>query len=152
MRIQKTRWVRVRRVFKVRNFRTRTCLRTRTRTSEKLWLQIYVLFICKTKSRLRRRHCGLARHFKTDPTETVALCFGYAKTLFWRQRHCGLARHFKTDPTKTVALCFGYAKTLCWRADGRADEQDNWRLALYTCKDECVIIIRLTRGLFLSFI
>jgi hypothetical protein len=39
-----------------------------------------VLFICKTKSRLRRRHCGLARHFKTDPTETVALCFGYAKT------------------------------------------------------------------------
>jgi hypothetical protein len=32
-----------------------------------------VLFICKTKSRLRRRHCGLARHFKTDPTETVAL-------------------------------------------------------------------------------
>jgi hypothetical protein len=42
---------------------------------------IYVLFICKTKSRLRRRHCGLARHFKTDPTETVALCFGYAKTL-----------------------------------------------------------------------
>jgi hypothetical protein len=27
-----------------------------------------------------RRHCGLARHFKTDPTETVALCFGYAKT------------------------------------------------------------------------
>jgi hypothetical protein len=22
----------------------------------------------------------LARHFKTDPTETVALCFGYAKT------------------------------------------------------------------------
>jgi hypothetical protein len=41
----------------------------------------YVLFICKTKSRLRRRHCGLARHFKTDPTETVALCFGYAKTL-----------------------------------------------------------------------
>jgi hypothetical protein len=40
-----------------------------------------VLFICKTKSRLRRRHCGLARHFKTDPTETVALCFGYAKTL-----------------------------------------------------------------------
>jgi hypothetical protein len=41
-----------------------------------------VLFICKTKSRLRRRHCGLARHFKIDPTETVALCFGYAKTLF----------------------------------------------------------------------
>jgi hypothetical protein len=63
----------------------------------------YVLFICKTKSRLRRRHCGLARHFKTDPTESVALCFGYAKTLFWRRRHCGLARHFKTDPTKTVA-------------------------------------------------
>jgi hypothetical protein len=74
-----------------------------------------VLFICKTKSRLRRRHCGLARHFKTDPTETVALCFGYANTLFWRRRHCGLARHFKTDPTKTVALCFGYAKTLCWQ-------------------------------------
>jgi hypothetical protein len=23
---------------------------------------------------------GLARHFKTDPTETVALCFGYPKT------------------------------------------------------------------------
>jgi hypothetical protein len=33
----------------------------------------YVLFICKTKSRLRRRHCGLARHFKTDPAESVAL-------------------------------------------------------------------------------
>jgi hypothetical protein len=31
----------------------------------------YVLFICKTKT-----HCGLARHFKTDPTEIVALCFG----------------------------------------------------------------------------
>jgi WD40 repeat protein len=41
-----------------------------------------LLFICKTKSRLRRRHCGLVRHFKTDPTESVALCFGYAKTLF----------------------------------------------------------------------
>jgi hypothetical protein len=83
-----------------------------------------VLFICKTKSRLRRRHCGLAHHFKTDPTESVALCFGYAKTLFWQRRHCGLARHFKTDPTKTVALCFGYAKTLFWQTDGRADEQD----------------------------
>jgi hypothetical protein len=88
-------------------------------------LVVFVLFICKTKSRLWRRHCGLARHFKTDPTETVALCFGYAKTLFWRRRHFGLARHFKTDPTKTVALCFWYAKTLCWRADGKADEQDN---------------------------
>jgi hypothetical protein len=42
---------------------------------------INVLFICKTKSRLRRRLCGLVRHFKTDPTETVVLCFGYAKTL-----------------------------------------------------------------------
>jgi hypothetical protein len=39
-----------------------------------------------------------------DPSETVALCFGYAKTLFWRRRHCGLARHFKTDPTKTVSV------------------------------------------------
>jgi hypothetical protein len=76
-------------------------------------------------SRLRRRHCGLAHHFKTDPTKTVALCFWYAKTLFWRRRHFGLARHFKTDPTQTVALCFGYAKTLCWQADGKADEQDN---------------------------
>jgi hypothetical protein len=76
-------------------------------------------------SRLQRRHCGLALHFKTDPTETVALCFGYAKTLFWQRRHFGLARHFTTDPTKTVDLCFGYAKTLCWRADGRADERDN---------------------------
>jgi hypothetical protein len=46
------------------------------------FFNIFVLFICKTKSRLRRRHCGLARHFKTDPTESVALCFGYAKTLF----------------------------------------------------------------------
>jgi hypothetical protein len=36
----------------------------------------YVLFICNTKSRLRRRRCGLARHFKTDPTETVAIGFG----------------------------------------------------------------------------
>jgi hypothetical protein len=93
-----------------------------------------VLFICKTKSRLRRRHCGLARHFKTDPTETVALCFGYAKTLFWRRRHCGLAHHFKTDPTKTVALCFGYAKTLCWQADGIADEQDICDLARVNSK------------------
>jgi hypothetical protein len=25
-----------------------------------------VLFICKTKSRLRRRHCGLARHFNSE--------------------------------------------------------------------------------------
>jgi hypothetical protein len=96
-----------------------------------------VLFICKTKSRLRRRHCGLVRHFKTDPTESEALCFGYAKTLFWRRRHCGLARHFKTDPTKTVALCFGYEKTLFWRADGKADEQAmcqlaRWRGYLYT--------------------
>jgi hypothetical protein len=46
-----------------------------------LELDTCVLFICKTKSRLRRRPCGLARHFKTDPTETVALCFGNAKTL-----------------------------------------------------------------------
>jgi hypothetical protein len=30
----------------------------------------YVLFICKVKT----------RHFKTDSTETVALCFGYPKT------------------------------------------------------------------------
>jgi hypothetical protein len=79
-------------------------------------------FLCCSSA--RQRHCGLARHFKTDPTETVALCFGYAKTLLWRRRHCGLARHFKTDPTKTVALCFGYAKTLLWRAEGKADEQD----------------------------
>jgi hypothetical protein len=40
-----------------------------------------VLFICKAKTNtFDRRHCGLARHFKTDPTENVALCFGYAKT------------------------------------------------------------------------
>jgi hypothetical protein len=25
------------------------------------------------------RLCGMARHFKTEPTETVALCFGYSK-------------------------------------------------------------------------
>jgi hypothetical protein len=34
-------------------------------------------------SSARQRHAfdrGLARHFKTDPTETVALCFGYVKT------------------------------------------------------------------------
>jgi hypothetical protein len=89
-----------------------------------------VLFICKTKSRLRRKHCGLVRHFKTDPTETVALCFGYAKTLFWRRRHYGLARHFKTDPIKTVALCFGYAKTLFWWPNGKADEQDICHICL----------------------
>jgi hypothetical protein len=101
-------------------------------TARQVWMDHHyiqittnVLFICKTKSRrLRRRHCGLARQFKIDPTESVALCFGYAKTLFWRRRHCGLARHFKTDTIKIVALCFGYAKTLFWRADGRADEQD----------------------------
>jgi hypothetical protein len=92
---------------------------------------IFVLFICKTKSRLRRRHCGLARHFKTDPTESVALCFGYAKTLFWRWRHCGLARHFKTDPTNTVALGFGYAKTLYWRAD---DKQMNMTYGYFSWK------------------
>jgi hypothetical protein len=40
----------------------------------------YVLFICKLLTRLRAKHFGLARHFKTDPTETVALCFGYPKT------------------------------------------------------------------------
>jgi hypothetical protein len=34
-----------------------------------------VLFICKTKSCLRRRHCGLAHHFKTDPNESVAFIF-----------------------------------------------------------------------------
>jgi hypothetical protein len=28
----------------------------------------------------KRRHYGLVRHFKTDPTETVALCFEYPKT------------------------------------------------------------------------
>jgi hypothetical protein len=96
---------------------------------------LYVLFICKTKSRLRRRHCGQARHFKTDPTKTVALCFGYAKTLFWQRRHCGLARHFKTDPTKSVALCLGYVKTLFWQADGTADEQDNrvYRAGHWSC-------------------
>jgi hypothetical protein len=100
------------------------CQNCPDQSTTSLRTQTIVLFICKTKSRLRRRHCGLARHFKTDPTATVALCFGYAKTLFWRRRHFGLARHVKTDPTKTVALCFGYAKTLCWQADGRADEQD----------------------------
>jgi hypothetical protein len=26
------------------------------------------------------RRGGVARHFKTDPTETVSLCFGYPKT------------------------------------------------------------------------
>jgi hypothetical protein len=43
----------------------------------------FVLFICKVLTHLRPkalRHCSLARHFKTDPTETVALCFGYSKT------------------------------------------------------------------------
>jgi hypothetical protein len=39
----------------------------------------YMLFICKAKTAFDRRHCGLARHFKTDPTETIALCFGYPK-------------------------------------------------------------------------
>jgi hypothetical protein len=32
----------------------------------------------------KKRHCGLARHFKTDPTKTVAFYFGYTKTPFWR--------------------------------------------------------------------
>jgi hypothetical protein len=95
-------------------------------TSLGRWLWNLVCFVWSDNlvSRLRRRHCGLARHFKTDPTESVALCFEYAKTLFWRRRHCGLVRHFKTDPTKTAALCFGYPKTLFWLAEGRADEQD----------------------------
>jgi hypothetical protein len=36
-----------------------------------------------------RRHCGLARHFKTDPTETVALCFRYPKTpCLWADGSC----------------------------------------------------------------
>jgi hypothetical protein len=60
-------------------------------------LQAFVLFICfaislcicvsKTESYglsmicfEMKRHCGLSRNFKTDPTVTVALCFGYAKT------------------------------------------------------------------------
>jgi hypothetical protein len=38
-------------------------------------------YMCCSSASLRRRLCGMARHFKTDPTETVALCFGYAKTL-----------------------------------------------------------------------
>jgi hypothetical protein len=53
---------------------------------------------------------ALVRHLKTDPTETVALCFGHSFQLILvsfickvltRRRHCGLARHFKTDPTET---------------------------------------------------
>jgi hypothetical protein len=52
---------------------------------------------------------GLARHFKTEPTETVALCFGNPKTTCRRsegklstsvdeQHISDQARHFKTEP------------------------------------------------------
>jgi hypothetical protein len=59
------------------------------------------IYMCCSSARQRhafdRRHCGLARHFKTDPTETVALCFGYAK---WKR------------------IWYLSSKTPCWRADG----------------------------------
>jgi hypothetical protein len=48
-----------------------------------IWARRVRLVCCSSARQshaLDRRHCGLARHFKTDPSETVALCFGYAKT------------------------------------------------------------------------
>jgi hypothetical protein len=43
-----------------------------------------LFLLCCSSARCRhtfdRRHCGLVCHFKTDPTETVGLCFGYPKT------------------------------------------------------------------------
>jgi hypothetical protein len=36
------------------------------------------VFICTLLTRLRPK--ALARHSKTDPTDTVALCFGYPET------------------------------------------------------------------------
>jgi hypothetical protein len=44
-------------------------------------LRSVVHLLRKTTSACLR---GLARHFKTEPTETVALCFGYPKTLCLR--------------------------------------------------------------------
>jgi hypothetical protein len=49
---------------------------------------------------------GLARHFKTEPTETVALCFGYPKTLS-RRAEGNLStsvdeQHIKACTTKMV--------------------------------------------------
>jgi hypothetical protein len=38
-----------------------------------------VVHLQGTDIAFERRHCGLARQFKTDSTETIALCFGYPK-------------------------------------------------------------------------
>jgi hypothetical protein len=40
----------------------------------------YVLFICSGRQLALSVSSLLRRHFKTDPTETVTLCFGYPNT------------------------------------------------------------------------
>jgi hypothetical protein len=99
----------------------------------------------KSSSQLTACLGDLARHFKTDPTETVSFCFGIPENTASSRRlillACSyaredslsltclreLARNFKTDPTDTVALCFLYPKTPCLQAEeklsSRADEQ-----------------------------
>jgi hypothetical protein len=109
----------------------------------KYYWQIDVLFIYSGRH-LAFSVSSWARHFKTEPTEIVALCFGYPKTPCLRaegklsssvdkQMCCsstqkdslslaclhGLARHFITEPTEIVALCFGYPKTPCLWAEGK---------------------------------
>jgi hypothetical protein len=92
--------------------------------------------ICKTKSRLRRRHCGLARHFKTDPTETVALCFGYAKTLQLTMKALWPGASFQNRSYK-------YRSSLFWiREDTSAVElmTNRWTGQIY-CQCWAVILV-----------
>jgi hypothetical protein len=59
---------------------------------------------------------GLARHFKTEPTETVALCFGYPKTPCLRaegklsssidEQHKRCLRISKTEIYGLSRICF----------------------------------------------
>jgi hypothetical protein len=82
----------------------------------KLLLKVNYLPLRVKKSRSHDMgHCGLARHFKTDPTNTVALCFGYAKTLCWRaddkqmNRTSGFSwpsASFQNKPYWDSAFCF----------------------------------------------
>jgi hypothetical protein len=80
----------------------------------------YVLFICKTKSRLRRRQCGLARHFKIDPTETIALCFGYAKTLQLTMKALEVALDASAGMNFCLAQLDGSAQVTVMRVIGVA--------------------------------
>jgi hypothetical protein len=69
--------------------------------------------MCCSSARQRhafdRRHCGLARHLKTDPTETMGLCFVYPKTPCLRADGSCLPEHMN----RALGFRINFAKFFC---------------------------------------